>query len=447
MLTIDLTRWLAAGLALLLYGLLCGMAWRTSRRLAMGPEEAAEGAWQIVFASQTGTAEELARRAAQALIEAGQTVSCCALNQLDAARLSAGGRFLFLLSTSGDGQAPDNAALFASRYLSACPQLQHLNYGLLALGDSRYPRFNAFGRCVDAWLQAAGAVPSFERIEVDRCDSLSLKCWHARISQLAGGEDFGLSGEADLPSWKLVERRLRNPGSQGGAVFSLRFIPLKEGRMDWQSGDIARVVAPGDDPYPRDYSIASLADSGFLELLVRQHVRADGTPGRVSRWLTEQLAVGEAVSLRIRSNPAFHLAGHAGPLLLVASGVGLAGVLAHLRARVAAGLTDNWLIFGERNAAHDFLHRDELLNYLAAGSLQRLDAVFSRDGDCCGYVQDALAASADELRSWVGRGAAIYVCGRRAGMGEGVDQLLAGVLGAEKLKVMIFSGAYRRDLF
>src|SRR6185369_12823768 len=112
---------------------------------------------------------------------------------------------------------------------------------------------------------------------------------------------------------------------------------------------------------PRDYSIASIPEEGGrLRLLVRRHRRRDGSDGALSGWLTQGLAVGDEVALRLRPHASFQLNGNRGrPIIFIGNGVGLAGLRAHLAARIAAGSRDNWLLFGERNAAFDFhWHRE-----------------------------------------------------------------------------------------
>ena len=86
-------------------------------------------------------------------------------------------------------------------------------------------------------------------------------------------------------------------------------------------------------------------------------------------------------------------------------GTGLAGLRAHLRARAAMGAGPNWLLFGERNIAHDYLCQEELQGWLASGDLALLDLAFSRDQEEKIYVQDRLRESADVLRKWLADGA------------------------------------------
>ncbi|MCL1498716.1 sulfite reductase subunit alpha [Xanthomonas nasturtii] len=198
----------------------------------------------------------------------------------------------------------------------------------------------------------------------------------------------------------------------------------------------------------RDYSLASIPDDGHVELLVREHRHSDGSLGLGSGWLCVHAPIGAPIALRLRSNPGFHPPAPDQPMLLIGNGTGIAGLRAHLRARIAAGARRNWLVFGERNAAHDALYADELQHWQQTGWLERLDRVYSRDQDQpARYVQHALAAAADDVRRWVEQGACLYVCGSLRGMAPEVDQTLDNILGANARQQLLENGRYRRDVY
>jgi sulfite reductase (NADPH) flavoprotein alpha-component len=197
----------------------------------------------------------------------------------------------------------------------------------------------------------------------------------------------------------------------------------------------------------REYSIASVPSDGTVHLLVRRMQREDGSAGIGSGWLTRHAQVGGEIALRIRANPGFHAPTDDRPLVLIGNGTGLAGLRALLKARVEAGRGRNWLLFGERESAHDFYHRDEILQWQRLSLLERLDLAWSREGESRIYVQDRLRASADMLRQWIEQGAAIYVCGSLAGMAPGVDAVLRETLGDAKVEQRREAGRYRRDVY
>ena len=133
--------------------------------------------------------------------------------------------------------------------------------------------------------------------------------------------------------------------------------------------------------------------------------------------------------------------------MLIGNGTGIAGLRAHLRARIDAGARRNWLLFGERNRAHDFHFGEELEQWHREGWIEHLDAVFSRDGGPHRYVQDALAAQAARLRRWVDDGATVLVCGSLQGMAPAVDAVIAQALGSQCKEQLVMQRRYRRDVY
>jgi len=446
----DPSRLLAAAALLLAYLLMCALIARTARRQRAGVRQgapAAGGGWIVAFASQTGNAEELARHSADSLRLAGLPAHLCELADLDAADLQAAERVLFIVSTCGEGDPPDDAARFADRVIGQDLPLARLHYALLALGDSSYTHFCGFGKELDRWLQRQGAQALFERIEMDRLDGAATDAWRHQLSHLAGTSDAPDWNAPVFTDWRLAERRLLNPGSAGAPAYHLELEPADAPLPEWQAGDLAQIVAPGD-PQPREYSIASIAADGRVHLLVRLHLRPDGSHGAVSGWLTTQAQAGTRIRMRLRQHRRFRLEQNAErPLILIGNGTGIAGLRSHLKARAASGNGPNWLLFGERHAASDFHYRQDIDGWLASGLLDRADLAFSRDQPQRRYVQHCLEDAGDTLRAWVADGAAIYVCGSLKGMAGEVDATLARLLGRAALDDLGSVGRYRRDVY
>ena len=452
--SLDVVRGAAAGGTVLAYAALCAAIWWRERRRHAASAAAADALAGgqaapalVLFASQTGQAEALAWQTARGLHALGTPVQVLALNALDAAGLHAARRAIFITSTYGEGDAPDGASLFVERVMgAAAPDLRQLGYAVLALGDRQYQHFCGFGRQLDAWLQAAGARQEFDRVEADNADPAALALWQGQL-----GLNAAVEATPDAPPfapWKLTRRERINPGSAGAAIYELALTPPAGAALDWRSGDLVQIEAPGNPARPRDYSIASIPSDGALELLVRQEVHSDGRLGLASGWLTTIVSQGGSVPLRVRPHHNFRLGANAQrPLLLIGNGTGLAGLRSHLRARAALGLGDNWLLFGERNAAHDWLCRAELQAWQSAGLLRRLDMVFSRDQAERLYVQHRLLQAADEVLAWIDRGAAIYVCGSLQGMASGVDAALRQIAGPERFAKLVTEGRYQRDVY
>jgi sulfite reductase (NADPH) flavoprotein alpha-component len=445
-LSTDPLRLGGAALLVLAWLALCVQARR--RQLRRRPAAAAPGDWLVLHASQTGNAEALAERTSALLATGGLAVRAASMATLDEAVLRGATRILFIVSTYGEGDAPDSAARFAGTLMTAGADLPNLHYAVLALGDRNYANFCGFGRALDAWLARQGATRLFERIEVDRGDARALGEWQHQVGRLAGTADAPDWEAPAYGAWRILDRTLLNSGSAGGPLYRIALAPADGDLPAWEAGDLAQVSAPLDPEHPREYSIASIPSEGRLELLVRLQRRADGSPGAASGWLCEGAGDTDLVRLRVRAHQRFRLGDNARrPLIAIGNGSGLAGLRGLLKARIESKVHDNWLLFGERNTAHDFLLRGELDAWRAAGHLARLDLAFSRDQGEPRYVQHLLREQAAQVADWVERGAAIYVCGSLQGMAGGVHAALAEILGPARLDALAAEGRYRRDVY
>ena len=77
----------------------------------------------VLYASQTGQAEDIARRSHQRLSQGGQRVQVMALGQATPALLQNARRILCVVSTTGQGDAPDEARAFAAQVMTQRPDL------------------------------------------------------------------------------------------------------------------------------------------------------------------------------------------------------------------------------------------------------------------------------------------------------------------------------------
>ncbi|MEB0044203.1 MULTISPECIES: sulfite reductase flavoprotein subunit alpha [unclassified Pseudomonas] len=459
-------------------------------------------AWLIGFASQSGFAEQLAWQTAGQLQAAGLPVKVQPLASVSAQDLQDSSNALFVVSTFGDGEAPDSARSFERHVLRQASNLSGLNYAVLGLGDRQYQHFCGFARRLHTWLTEHGGKTLFAPVEVDSGDPYALRHWQQQLGLLTGQTPVDTWQAPSYDNWTLTQRTLLNPDSSGSPVYLLGLIAPTS--SSWLAGDLVEVlprnsagaiehfldglgidgratVALGGLSQPlehalagrqlpenrahlvglhaqalldalvplamREYSIASIAADGVLELIVRQEQHPDGQLGIGSGWLTEHAPVGSSISLRVRRNSGFHLPPTPVPMILLGNGTGLAGLRSLLKARIADGQQRNWLLFGERHREHDYLCRDELEEWLIEGDLERLDLVFSRDQAQKIYVQDRLRERADELKQWLADGASIYICGSLHGMASGVDQVLNNLLGTETVERLIEQGRYRRDVY
>ncbi len=431
-------RRLAAAAVVLAYALLCAVAAVRARR-AHRARTVDAGTMLVAHATQTGFAEELARQTADALRAAGHRVDLRPLSRVDVATLVANRVAFLVVATYGEGEAPDASRRFARDVLARAPDLEGLRFGLMALGDRSYADYCGFGRRVDAWLTTHGASRLFDPVEVDNGAATMLATWRERLVPWTGAASTPASHRQSFMRWTLDGRRRVNEGSSGAPMFHLS---LTRGPMPtWEAGDIAVVRLP--DGAQREYSIASLPSEGRLDLLVRQALRPDGRIGLGAEWLTSTLALGATTDRCFRLEGI----GDETPLILIGNGTGIAGLRAHVKARMARGARRNWLFFGERNAAFDRPYADELRAWRHDGSLADLSVAYSRDQPERIHVQHRLLAEREAVARWIADGAVVLVCGSASGMAQGVDEALRTIVGDERVDDMAADGRYRRDVY
>lgn len=450
----------------------------------------------VVYASQSGHVEHYAKQFAHQLQQSGQLSAVLDLQYLSISELTAAKKILWCVSTYGEGDAPDTARAIAKKMLVQSLDLSEQQYAVLAFGDRRYPQFCAFGQRLNQWLKTQQAQPLFEMICVNALNPRDLEQWQAQIEQLT---QIKLDVKTKHQTWQpfqLQQRKCLNTGSSGLPIFQLQLHALET--IHWQSGDILEVQcgnaeieiqsflkahAIADDildqpelkqqlrhnnlrhiplrlvdeaveawvqrfaPLPsRDYSIASIPEQGYVELVIRQQQTEHGL-GLGSGWLTAALAMGENISAKIRSNPSFHLVQQQQALILIGNGTGIAGLMSHLYQREHWQQQRNWLIFGERQQQYDHLYAEQLQHWQQRGFLTDLDYAFSRDQQQKIYVQDRLLQKADQLRQWIADGAAIYICGSLSGMAQQVEQVLIQILGETQLEQLREQHRYQRDVY
>ena len=132
----------------------------------------------VLFGSQTGSAEGLAKRVAKEARQRGFAPRVLALNDHEQANLAAGGKAVIISSTWGDGEPPDNAVNFWS-WLNAgtAPRLENLQFAVLGLGDINYSDFCGASKKFDSRLEALGAKRLAPRGECDVDYEAAAKTW------------------------------------------------------------------------------------------------------------------------------------------------------------------------------------------------------------------------------------------------------------------------------
>ncbi|MBK1699014.1 diflavin oxidoreductase [Rhodovibrio salinarum] len=551
-------------------------------------EQSAKAGLQVLFASQTGTAESVAKKLAKAAKADGRPAQAVDIEDMDLDTLAQAERIAVIASTTGEGEAPDSAkGLIKALEQADSGALSGMSYAVLALGDSNYEQFCAFGRYLDETFQALGATPLVERVDVDgnpdapmaefRSGLLEALQEHDGMADTAAGAlpttatatlddgddedrwtrahpfqatliantrlnpesdketrhielalgrngptyepgdalgvvapndpelvqavlaEAGLDGSEEVSAAKGTTARLDEVLTHRAVITELAPATVRKFQERADSQDLARLLADdagdeltawlygrdlldllrahpgvierGEDLasllptlQPRLYSIASSPRAHPEEVhltvgIVRYDACGRSKAGVTTGHLADRLQPGDTVGVYRSPNKRFSLPEDPDtPVIMIGPGTGIAPFRAFLEERQATRAGGaNWLFFGERREACDYLYRRELEAFHRAGLLTRLDTAFSRDGAEKLYVQHQLARNGQEIWRWLQAGAHLFVCGDAKHMARDVEAALVdliaahGAMGAdaarEHLDELIAHKRYKKDVY
>ena len=539
-----------------LEGFLAGFAAPGAAVAGPGAAAARPAPLTVIYASQTGTAESLAKKLAKAAKAKGRPAKAVDVETLDLDTLAGFGDLAIVASTHGEGDPPDPAMRFTDLLKAASgTPLAGVRFAVLALGDSNYARFCGFGRWLDERIGELGGERLCERVdcdvEVDEPFAAFRETLLGRLGEADGAApvpasaagDDGDDDEDTNARWtrnrpfaaRLVDAPILNrPGSDketrhvvlslagsdiayepgdalgvvpsndpalvdavlaasglsgdapvamAGAAMDLRTAltrRLSIGKLSQatlikfqakaESAELARLIEPDNAEAreawlwgrefidlligypgavtsadalvamlpklaPRLYSIASSRrahpDEVHLTIgVVRYEAWGRARGGVASTEIAERMEAGAEVPVYLHPNIRFRLPAEADrPVIMIGPGTGIAPFRAFLQERRETAATGkNWLFFGDRRAACDYLYRAELSAFAKDGLLTRIDTAFSRDQIDKIYVQHLMLEAGAEMWKWISDGAHIYVCGDGSRMARDVDEALVDIV-------------------
>lgn len=122
----------------------------------------------VLTGTQTGNAEMVAEAVQDMLSRHGFQVTVLSMLDAEVGVLDAYSQLIVCTSTFGEGELPDMADAFHDALSAQQPDLSHLAYGTIALGDRHYAQFAHAGDVFETLLDACGAVAVIDIHRIDQ---------------------------------------------------------------------------------------------------------------------------------------------------------------------------------------------------------------------------------------------------------------------------------------
>ena len=206
---------------------------------------------RFLYGSQTGNAAEICKAmSAEAVASKGfKNATCSSMNEVDVRDcLSPGNVLVYVVSSTGDGDAPDNCDAFFTRLKRAAKASPGevgvgTQYCVLGLGDQNYSAFMAVPRSFSTAMEKAGATAFYKRGEAD--DTLGLyeyaEVWQDGL--------WGPLSKAvqDVPAFKAEPGKMAELVAQGKAKAKGETVKAKEVKETVKETEVVKETAPAKD--------------------------------------------------------------------------------------------------------------------------------------------------------------------------------------------------------
>ena len=251
-----------------LQGYYAGLESQVLEKYKNGNENSDLKTISILFGTQTGNSEIVAREAEKVAKKAGLTPTVLDLSECETQTLISSPRLLIVTSTYGEGEMPDNVIELWNK----CSELddnfyEKVNYSVLALGDTSYEKFCEAGKLWDLHLNEKGGKRVLDCVECDVDFEEPSRRWIKEIIPAmtevqAENEKSSIIVDAkenrtdqeknwsrNNPYLAKLNKKIKLSKKGSGKEIIHYEIDLGESQLSYKPGDIVNIFSRNDDEY------------------------------------------------------------------------------------------------------------------------------------------------------------------------------------------------------
>ena len=251
-----------------LQGYYAGLESQVLEKYKNGNENSDLKTISILFGTQTGNSEIVAREAEKVAKKAGLTPTVLDLSECETQTLISSPRLLIVTSTYGEGEMPDNVIELWNK----CSELddnfyEKVNYSVLALGDTSYEKFCEAGKLWDLHLNEKGAKRVLDCVECDVDFEEPSRRWIKEIipamtevqaeneksSTIVDAKENRTDQEKNWsrnnPYLAKLNKKIKLSKKGSGKEIIHYEIDLGESQLSYKPGDIVNIFSRNDDEY------------------------------------------------------------------------------------------------------------------------------------------------------------------------------------------------------
>ncbi|MNK42467.1 Sulfite reductase [NADPH] flavoprotein alpha-component [compost metagenome] len=245
----------------------------------------------IIYGTETGNSKKVASGLLASFKKNRINAKVADVFQYDIAKLEKESLVLFVISTQGEGEFPQNAQAFYENLAASSADLNKLSFAVLGLGDSSYPLFNNAGLLLDKALGDRGAkrLLPLSMADVDYSDAVVQ--WENELQALFSKAPAVAASPSNVivPAQKqnyrgtITHKIVLNDIGSAKETFHIEITP--EQPLLYEPGDALGIL-------PRNESTVIERILNYFKAESNSQIEVHGQVKTASKWLEERNVLG-----------------------------------------------------------------------------------------------------------------------------------------------------------